>query len=1137
MKRYFCTYFDRNYFFKAMTMISSLRKHVSEFTLFAICLDEETWTLLEKLAFPDVISVPLSEIEQYDDALLAAKQGRSRVEYYFTLTPTIILRLMERHPEVDVMTYVDSDLFFYSSPNPIFMELGDHCALIHEHRYSPVEAYKEKLYGKFNVGLLCFRNNDIGLSIVKWWRDKCLEWCFNRAEKGKYADQGYLNEFPDRFKDVVVLQHKGAGVALWNHDQYKYNIDVSGKITVDGLPLIFFHFSALQMVFPDFILPDKYGSYPKFAILELNEILIPYVKALFRTIAEIHAMDPEFEYGLKDDVHVTVIHDFLAKDHVIAKIATMNLPHLPIPLHDKWCFYQGKEPSTVTPKSSVDPVDRPVTQIKRNRNAVFKKQGPDYEKNMRAVNALIKIWRHLNDSLDKCMTFPLISVIVSTYNAEKFIRGCLEDLLSQTIAPKLEIIVVDSASQQGEGGIVKSLQRDNPNIRYLRTQKREPVYAAWNRGIKIARGKYITNANTDDRHRHDAFEHMAGVMDARPEIDLIYADVIKTRTPNQTFETCTPTGVLCWPDWDRQRLINEGCFIGPQPMWRRAVHDKYGYFDERFSISGDFEFWLRISQTSRFYHIPTPLGLYLEHDNSIEHRDPGEKRRQDMAIVKKYRIQTKSIQGGTTMLAPETILAKICRLADDDHTDVASWAVDKLIEDYPNHAAVHNNRAVLAYKQGDQAAALNHYERAASLAPENARFQKDLGDFYVILQQPGKALRQFERVLSMKTDDIETLMAAGHLSVSLQRFDDARRYYQRVFEVDPGNEEARAIIEKLGGGKKESIQMATPEDLYAAAQEKADSGLYNEAIALLEQLLAMKQDHATAHNDLGVLYYRQGNKDRTLKHYQQATALAPENAIFQKNLADFHWIEKGDIKAAMELYVRALTLNPRDTEALLCCGRICMQLQKIEDARVFFNSVLENEPWNEDARKLIQHLDVPVHSSVGADQTYRGNVTFQQQVPNKPEQDENQHAIAELEQTVACNPLSSEAYNDLGVRYYQQGEKRKALECYEKAVQIAPDHPVYQKNLADFYLVEEGRIKDALKLYVKVLEANPEDVECMLATGFVCVKMNNLDEARSFYERALEIEPWNADARQALTQLDQLIADATKSVNTYHAAG
>ena len=102
---------------------------------------------------------------------------------------------------------------------------------------------------------------------------------------------------------------------------------------------------------------------------------------------------------------------------------------------------------------------------------------------------------------------------------------------------------------------------------------------------------------------------------------------------------------------------------------------------------------------------------------------------------------------------------------------------------------------------------------------------------------------------------------------------------------------------------------------------------------------------------------------------------------------------------------------------------------------------------------------------------------------------------------------------------------------------MAPDHPVYQKNLADYYLIEEGRIEDALQLYVKVLEANPEDVECMLATGIVCVKMNNFDEARSFYERALEIEPWNADARQALAQLDQLTSDNVQPVKISYAAG
>jgi glycosyltransferase involved in cell wall biosynthesis len=100
----------------------------------------------------------------------------------------------------------------------------------------------------------------------------------------------------------------------------------------------------------------------------------------------------------------------------------------------------------------------------------------------------------------------LISAIVSTYNSEQFMRGCLEDLLAQTIADRMEIIVIDSASAQNEGAIVKEFQGRCGRIKYLRTPERESVYAAWNRGIKIAEGKYVTNANTDDRHRPDAFE-------------------------------------------------------------------------------------------------------------------------------------------------------------------------------------------------------------------------------------------------------------------------------------------------------------------------------------------------------------------------------------------------------------------------------------------------------------------------------------------------------------------------------------------------------------------------------------------------------------------------------------------------------
>ena len=216
-------------------------------------------------------------------------------------------------------------------------------------------------------------------------------------------------------------------------------------------------------------------------------------------------------------------------------------------------------------------------------------------------------------------TSPLISAIVSTYNAERFIRGCLEDLEAQTIADQLEIIVVDSGSPQNEWAIGREFQQHYSNIIYLRTAKREGVYAAWNRGIKSARGKYVTNANTDDRHKRNAFECMAAVLEARPDIALVYANVYVTTTENETFEKHARMGVQRLPEFNLAKLIQR-CFIGPQPMWRMGVHAKYGHFDESFEVAGDWEFWLRLAVTEKFLHLDEFLGLYLKSPKSAGHR-------------------------------------------------------------------------------------------------------------------------------------------------------------------------------------------------------------------------------------------------------------------------------------------------------------------------------------------------------------------------------------------------------------------------------------------------------------------------------------------------------------------------------------
>ncbi len=213
----------------------------------------------------------------------------------------------------------------------------------------------------------------------------------------------------------------------------------------------------------------------------------------------------------------------------------------------------------------------------------------------------------------------LVSALVSTYNSEIFIKGCLEDLVNQTLFSKsqLEIIVIDAGSQQNERQIVEDYIAKYPNIVYLRTQDRIPLYAAWNHGLKVAKGKYITNANTDDRHHPEALEILASELEDFSEVALVYPNQIITSSENQTFDNVKAEGYTIYPHFDRQHLLHT-TFIGHQPMWRKALHDEFGFFREDLKIAGDYEWWLRISEKYLFKHIPLLLGIYYYNSQGLE---------------------------------------------------------------------------------------------------------------------------------------------------------------------------------------------------------------------------------------------------------------------------------------------------------------------------------------------------------------------------------------------------------------------------------------------------------------------------------------------------------------------------------------
>jgi glycosyltransferase involved in cell wall biosynthesis len=215
---------------------------------------------------------------------------------------------------------------------------------------------------------------------------------------------------------------------------------------------------------------------------------------------------------------------------------------------------------------------------------------------------------------------PLVTAIVSTYASEEFIEGCLANLVRQSIFDRMEILVVDAASPEDEGRIVRRFQENYPNIRYIRTSERIGIYHAWNIGVREAKGKYLTNANTDDRRHPGCTEKLVLALEEHPESVLAYSDILITHEKNSEFDRADVVDTARWLDYDHVNLMRR-CEVGPMPVWRACLHDELGLFDERYFGAGDYEFWLRASERHSFIHVKEPLGLYLRYDNNLETRN------------------------------------------------------------------------------------------------------------------------------------------------------------------------------------------------------------------------------------------------------------------------------------------------------------------------------------------------------------------------------------------------------------------------------------------------------------------------------------------------------------------------------------
>ena len=277
-------------------MLRSLARFCPGAKIHVLCMDEQTQHILESLDLPFVKCIALAEVETKTKELLKAKADRGVAEYCWTLSSCFTWYVMQNHPEIDVLTYVDADLLFYSAVQPLFDEIGAASIAIIEHRFTP-RLQSREVNGRFCVEWNSFRRDEQGQACLSRWREQCIEWCYYRLEDGKMGDQKYLDEWPDRYSNCHILMHPGAGIAPWNYAQYQFGNDADGNITVQGVPLIFYHFHQFQCLENGQF--DRLSSFYTSECAEPNAVYQVYEAALTQCLADVRRLVPDFTGGLK----------------------------------------------------------------------------------------------------------------------------------------------------------------------------------------------------------------------------------------------------------------------------------------------------------------------------------------------------------------------------------------------------------------------------------------------------------------------------------------------------------------------------------------------------------------------------------------------------------------------------------------------------------------------------------------------------------------------------------------------------------------------------------------------------------------------------------------------------------------------
>jgi len=276
-----CCIVSNEYLLRAIALYRSMLEHQPNFNLWVCAIDRETYEQLVALKLDN------ATIINVDDMTLLTKAKHTITEYCWILKSVFVEYLFDEY-RLNRVLYCDADMYFYSSIKYIYYEWGSYSFYMTTQRS---DLSSEQRDGQYQAGLLGFSNDHYGRKILSWWKNKCLNWCFDwhDEKQERWGDQKYLDKVPVIFENIKISHNLGINAGPWNlilNDQ-SYNVTKeAGHVFINNYKVCCYHFGSMKIVGL-----HKFDLWHHCEVLIKPEIIValyePYIKILQQIIEEI----------------------------------------------------------------------------------------------------------------------------------------------------------------------------------------------------------------------------------------------------------------------------------------------------------------------------------------------------------------------------------------------------------------------------------------------------------------------------------------------------------------------------------------------------------------------------------------------------------------------------------------------------------------------------------------------------------------------------------------------------------------------------------------------------------------------------------------------------------------------------------